>query len=144
MTLRKKLELQVNRPTEIELLYDECVSGQNQYGAYYLYAVKSEGHEYSFFPPESLHKSLEQYKRGDRVRITRLSAFRGDKLVSTYDTQPAGSAQSEEESKAEARDNLSDIMLQCYKDAININFEINGLGDIDKIAVTLYISRSKR
>ncbi|GJQ61579.1 MAG: hypothetical protein SCALA702_06320 [Melioribacteraceae bacterium] len=144
MTQRKKLELQVNRPTEIELLYDECVSGQNQYGAYFLYAVKCNGQEYSFFPPESLHKELDQYRRGDRVLITRLSAFRGDKLVSTYDTQAVGTAQSNDKPKAEARDDLSGVMLQCYKDAININSQINGLGDIDKIAVTLYISRSKR
>jgi len=43
MTQRTKLELPINRPVEIELLYDEPVTGKSQYGQYYMYAVNSQG-----------------------------------------------------------------------------------------------------
>ena len=49
----------------------------------------------------------------------------------------------EVENNPAAGDNYYDIMLQCYRDAQNIHQELNGFGDAEKIAVTLFIARSK-
>ena len=114
MTIRQKLELSVNTPTQIELLYDECVSGENQYGAYYLYAVKCNGAEYSFFPSEALHRELQKYRRGDKIKITRLSAFRGSKLVSTYEVKPVEASDAIKEPETGGRDKFYNIMLNSY------------------------------
>ena len=53
---RKKLELQLNQPVQIELMFDTPVIGQSQYGEYYLYAVKNGdgATEYSFFAPDEV------------------------------------------------------------------------------------------
>jgi hypothetical protein len=40
MTTRPKLNIPLNNMIIIELLFDEPVTGKNQYGNYYLYAVK--------------------------------------------------------------------------------------------------------
>jgi len=34
MTRRTKLELEINKPTSIELLFDEPITGESQYGPY--------------------------------------------------------------------------------------------------------------
>ncbi|MDZ7763776.1 MAG: hypothetical protein U5K00_05040 [Melioribacteraceae bacterium] len=60
MVQRQKLELQVNKPVEVELVYDDPVTGENQYGEYFLYAVKtSDGSEYAFLPPREVHEALK-------------------------------------------------------------------------------------
>lgn len=41
------------------------------------------------------------------------------------------------------KDNLYKILLQSYKDAIELQKELNGMIDIEKAAITLFIARSK-
>ena len=38
---RKKLELELNNPTHLKLLFDDPIVGESQYGKYYLYAVRN-------------------------------------------------------------------------------------------------------
>ncbi len=156
MTQRAKLELPVNQPVTIELLYDEPITGTSRYGAYYMYAVSSEGKEFSFFPPEEVHEQLKDMRRGAKAVITRIASQNGKKIITTYEVQKDGdntiksgaensyrSETSNSNSSTIRKDNLYEIMLQCYKDALELQKELNGLADPEKIAVTLFIARSK-
>lgn len=49
MTQRTNLELTINQPTDITLLYDEAIHGQAKYGTAHPIAVSVDGQEYSFF-----------------------------------------------------------------------------------------------
>lgn len=142
MTQRNKLELAVNQPTEIELLYDEPVTGRSQYGNYFMYAVNSNGQEYTFFAPEEVHSQLKGLSKGDKAVITKLASQRGNKIVTTYDVRTE-SKEEEPDSPDESGDNFYEIMLQSYRDAIKITSELNGMADPSRIAITLFIARSK-
>jgi hypothetical protein len=157
MTERRKLELQLNKPTEVELLYDEPVIGSSQYGEYFLYAVKSEGNEYAFFAPVEVHQELQSLRRFDKAIITKLAAQRGTKLITKYVVESNVEVNKEIKSTPEEMgqggdiegipnqtDQLYSIMLNCYKDALNIQTDLNGMVDIEKIAITLFIARSKK
>lgn len=151
MTQRAKLELELNKPTEIEFLYDECVSGSNQYGDYFLYAVKSDGKEWSFFPNEQVHSQLKILRRGDKAVITKLASQRGNKIVTTFDVQvnnkvSVSAVESEyanDVNEDKYTDRYYEVILQSYRDALKIQGELNGLVDVNKIAITLFIARSK-
>jgi len=152
MTQRAKLELEHNKPTEIELLYDDCISGSGQNGEYFLYAVKSQGKEWAYFPSEPVHSQIRNLRRGDKAVITKLSSKRGNKTVTTFDVQTELPSPKQRAAAGEIEDdtfdrNLSDrfyeIILQSYQDALKIQGELNGLVDVNKIAITLFIARSR-
>ncbi len=150
MTERRKLELQLNVPTEIELLYDEPVVGKSQYGDYYLYAVKSLETEFAFFAPEEIHTELQNLKRGDKAIVTKSAEQRGNKLVTKYifelpnedELNNPVEPKPVRTSKEPQTDKLYDIMLNCYKDAARLQNEFS-MVDIEKVAITLFIARSK-
>lgn len=157
MTERRKLELQLNQPTEIELIYDDPVVGKSQYGDYFLYAVKTKESEFAFFAPEEIHQELQAYKKGDKVVVTKLAAQRGTKLITKYVVESNGELIKEinptpqENAQHDATeeipkqtDHLYSIMLDCYKDAFQIQTDLNGMVDIEKIAITLFIARSNK
>jgi hypothetical protein len=117
-----------------------------------MYAVVSEGAEYSFFAPDEVNSELKSLRKGDKAIITKLAAQRGNKLLTTYEVKVVSAdmkvptIQSEESDVANEQpehDRYFDIMLQCYKEALDISRELNGMADPEKIAVTLFIARSK-
>ncbi len=151
MPERRKLELQLNIATEIELLYDEPVVGKSQYGDYYLYAVKSLDTEFAFFAPEEIHSELQNLKRGDKAIVTKSAQQRGHKLITKYIFELPNKEeladishrqQNPLEQKPQARDRMYEIMLDCYKDAAKLQNEFS-MVDIEKVAITLFIARSK-
>jgi len=152
MTQRKKLDLPINQPITITLLYDEPVSGQSKYGSYNLFAVAVGDEEYSFFPTEEVYEQIKHLKKGDSFTVTKLAAQRGSKLVTTYDVRLSSSkanvpeviTTTEQPDEPEQHDRYFDIMLDSYRDALEISKELNGLADPEKIAVTLFIARSKQ
>lgn len=164
MTQRTKLELAINQQTEITLLFDEPITGRSQYGEYFMYAVAIGEAEHSFFAPAEVHSELKSLRKGDSAIITKLAAQRGSKLVTTYDVQVIGKevkqpaanavAQNQEEEisardillsdDAPLHDSFFDIMLRSYRDGLEISKELNGMADPEKIAVTLFIARSKQ
>jgi hypothetical protein len=145
MTQRTKLELEINKPTELELLYDEPVTGKSQYGDYFLYAVKVNGSEYSYFPNEEIHEKLKTLRRGDKAVVTKLASQRGNKLVTVYNVDVGESSASDSlpQQTKDSDDRYYSIMLQSYRDALKINNELNGMVDPSKIAVTLFIARTR-
>lgn len=159
MTQRPKLEVPVNSSVEIELLYDEAIVGRNEYGAYFLYAVKSKGQEYSLFAHPEVHEALSKLSKGDRAVITKLVSQRGSRYFVKWDVQPIKESieasisedddlsdeQPDEQSSGEPslKDQLYMILRSSYQDALDLQKELNGMIDIEKAAITLFIARSK-
>ena len=83
MAERKKLELQLNQPCSIELLYDKPSIGSSQYGEYYLYAVRNgDGTtEYSLFAAPEVHDVLKDLKKGAKATITKFAEQKGNKIL---------------------------------------------------------------
>ena len=167
MTQRNKLILPINESTTIQLLYNDCIEGSNQFGNYYMYAVEVDGEEYSFFPPAEVHDQLKLLHKGDRATIIKLAVQRGTKVATAYEVrpvktvplQPANALIESKNNKTiedaevdkviddalfeESTDDYYSVMLTCYNDAIRLQKELNGMIDIEKAAITLFISRTK-
>lgn len=167
MTQRTKLELKLNQPVEIELLYDEPVTGVNSWGPYSMYAVRSEMSEYSFFAAEPVHAELKNLKKGDKAIITKMAVQRGNKVVTNYQVTTPEKVKASVKANGVTRqndvyedrgykpepqspkeplksaDNFFEIMLKCYSDALEIQNELGNMIDVSRIAITLFIARSK-
>lgn len=146
---RKKLELELNKPTTLELLFDGPMIGQSKYGDYFLYAVKNgTGEEYSFFAPEEVHEELSKLKKGEKVQITKTAEQNGKKIVTKYDVKvlsngKAADDKSNSTQPTNGKDNYYNVMLNSCRDAIKIQNELGGLFDAKSLAVTLFIARTK-
>ena len=157
MPQRKKLERELNRPTEIKLLYDEPIVGESQYGNYYLYAVESEGAEYSFFAPKEVHEKIVNLRKGDTAIITKSAKQQGSRFVASYDvilpeySNRSNKVQTIDEiiddvlpsAEEDDNDSLYEIMLKSLRDAVDIANELGGIVDVNRIGITLFIARSK-
>ncbi|MDR3665580.1 MAG: hypothetical protein P4L35_01940 [Ignavibacteriaceae bacterium] len=143
--------MKLNVPMGLELLFEEPVVGQSTYGDYYLYAVKQgNNEEYNFFAPEELHEQMKGLHKGNKVEITKLAEQKGSKIITKYDLKLIANGNgngskkvSDTEPNTIARDNYFDIMLASYLDALRIQENLNGMVDVNKIAVCLFIARSK-
>ena len=150
MTQRQKLDLPLNEETTITLLYSEPVSGRSKYGNYNMYAVAVGDEEYSFFPTEEVFEQIRNLKKGDSFSLTKIASRQGNKLITSYDVRLHGKemkqsvTHTEENIPAAAHDTFFSLMLQSYRDALEISGELNGMADPEKIAVTLFIARSKQ
>ena len=143
---RPKLELEINKPTHIKLLFDEPIVGESQYGKYFLYAVSNgNGNEYSLFAHDSVHDVLKACKKGDEAIITKLAAQRGKKLVTTFSTEIVSSAVESgmpNTDKPQTNPYLEN-MLQSFEDAIKVQEKFNGMANVNQLAVTMFIQRTK-
>ena len=138
---KPKLELGLNKPVKIELLQDQPLIGTSRYGEYYLYNVRNgTGEELSFFPDKEVHEKLKELHRGDKIEICKRAEQKGTKIITSYDVKvlkndsPPGNA---------SKDNYFETMLTSYQDALNIQEKLNGMVDVNRIAITLFIARSK-
>ncbi len=134
------------------MLYDEPVVGQSRYGEYYLYVVKNgTGEEYSFFAPDEVHNEIKQLKKGAKFTIVKLAEQRGTKIITKHvvtihqseikpqEAVPSGNIGNNPNN----RDLYYDAMLSSYEDAMKIQEKLNGMVDVNRIAITLFIARSK-
>ena len=150
---RKKLELEINKPTHIKLLYDSPIVGESQYGEYYLYAVSNgNGNEYSLFAHDTVHAVLKEHGKGTEAIVTKIAAQRGKKLVTTFDVKvvEAGKEAKEVDMNGEKVNTDTtqtnphlDNMLQSFSDAIKIQEKFNGMANVNQLAITMFIQRSK-
>ena len=53
----------------VELLYKAPKTGTNDYGNWFLYGVRKDGVETSFFATDALHKKLSVYSQGAKLSI---------------------------------------------------------------------------
>ena len=160
-TQRAKLDLALNQPRTLVLLFDNPLTGSNRFGDYFLYAFADPdtGEELSFFAPsEEVHDMLQHYNAGDRIEITKTARQSGKNVITQYIVVPAnggplksslhdtpvngnGKAASATVSQAPT-DKLYNLMLQSYKDALAIQQEVVSL-NLDKCALSLFIGRSR-
>lgn len=150
---RKKLELELNKPTHIEMLFDQPKIGESQYGMYYLYAVRNGdgATEYSFFAPEEVHLKLSSLNKGDKAVITKQAVQKGSKVVTGYDVEVAQAqhqttAPEASSSKSETPNNQNpylQAMVASFEDALVIQEKFNGMANVNQIAITLFIQRTK-
>ncbi len=148
---RKKLELELNKPTHIEMLFDNPKIGESQYGAYYLYAVRNgDGNEYSFFAPEEVHEKLSGLSKGDTAVITKSAVQKGNKVLTSYDvaskqTPSSVDKQLSDNTKPEEEisSNYFKAMVASFEEAIKIQEKFNGMANVNQIAITLFIQRTK-
>ena len=144
----------------LELLYDKAIIGQSQYGEYYLYSVKNGSDiEYNLFATPEVHEKLKTLKKGQRFNIVKLAEQRGKKIVTSYSVTlpeqpkqqnpPAGGnsetpLQSKQPTNSNGvKDGYYEVMLESYKDSQKIQEQLNGMVDVNRIAITLFIARSK-
>jgi hypothetical protein len=141
---RKKLELDLNMPTILEIIFEAKI-GQNGYGEYYLYVVKNEANtEFSFFAPKEVHEQIKDLKKGDKFQITKLAKQNGKKLQIDYDVKILSNKTAPDKpSQNGSKDSYFEIMVQSYEDSIKIQEKLNGMVDVNRIAITLFIARSK-
>lgn len=159
-TDRPRLDLELNTPVTLELLFDNPLQGENRYGPYFLYALRDAdtGEEYSYFAPDDVHHQLKDLRRGDVFTLTKLAAQKGRKITTEYKvvvvSHPAddlafpvpasnGNGVVVAPVAKSVGDILFEAMLASYEDAIRIHERRNGLVDVNRIAITLFIARSK-
>lgn len=140
MAQKKKLELQPNEPQTLTIIADPVV-GKNDYGPYYLFLVNDGTEDLSFFAPtEQIYLQLKSIGKGKKFEITKTAKKNGKSIQVEYVVQ----AQDEQPKQpTPQKDNYFDIMLNSYQDALKIQEKLNGLVDVSRIAVTLFIARSK-
>lgn len=130
----------IKKPLTLELLFDEPAIGQNQYGTYYLYAIKNgNGSEYSFFAPDEVHEQFKNLRKGDRVTINKTAEQKGTKVITKYDITPTV----KEPEITSNNESYYNAMLVSYEDALKIQQKLNGLCDVNRIAITLFIARNR-
>ena len=68
----KTLQLkQFNHDYPVVLTYDQCKSGESQYGPWYFYGVEHDGELQGIFAEDALHEQLQQYGKGAKLFIRR-------------------------------------------------------------------------
>lgn len=156
---RTKLELELNEPRELMLLYDNPKTGTSSYGEWQLFALAdpSTGIEYSFFSPsDTVTQQLIQFNAGDKVRIVKTAKQIGKTVVTDYSVTSAnggplksklngnGHGQAAAaQTEVSASDAFFRILEFCYADAIRLQERFNGMVDVNRLAITMFISRSK-
>lgn len=142
---RKKLDLQINSPINLQLLFSNPLIGSNKYGEFFCYAVSDEnGVEYSLFVPDRVHQILKQKTKGDKFQITKTAKQNGKKLITDLEIKFLDNGIKEEkkpEPKSE-ENGYYEAMLKSYEDAAKIQSKFSAV-NLNQCAVTLFIARTK-
>lgn len=141
---RPKLDLEVNTPTKITLLFDKPIEGESRYGKYSLFVVKNgDGKEYSFFAPnDNVLEELKKYNQGDELILTKLASKRNNRVVTTYDIKPVEKVEKEEIVSA-SQSIYYRMMEMSFEEAIKLQNTFNGMANVNQIAITLFIQRTR-
>ena len=141
---RKKLELQINSPKNLQLLFDEPLVGESKFGEYYMYAVKNGEQEYSFFAPLSVHEQLKDKPKGTIFQMTKTATQRGKKLVTDHTVEFLNNVIKEEKQNEpkSGENGYYEAMLKSYAEATKIQNKFSAV-NLNQCAVTLFIARTK-
>lgn len=146
---RPKLELEINKATKVELVYDQPKTGKSSVGEWYLYCLRNgDGHtEYSYFAPPEVHQKLKNMRAGDEAVITLLAAQRGSKVVKSYEVKKVEKSaidNSPQQMPACSEDEfLYTAMEKSLEQSIALAKKFNSV-PIEKLAITLFIARTKQ
>jgi hypothetical protein len=139
---RKKLELKPNEKIILELLFDSPISGESQYGKYYMYGVKNGEQEYSFFAPLSVHEQLKEKRRGTQFQITKTAIQKGKKLVTDFEIKFSTTDKQVAPETDKSDSELFSAMLKSYDEATKIQSKYSAVS-LNQCAFTLFIARTK-
>jgi len=140
---RKKLELEVNKAINCELLFDDPLVGESKFGEYYMYAVKNGEDEYSYFAPLSVHEQLKDKPKGTRFVLNRTATQRGKKLVQNYEIKFLDNGKEEKRLTKINGNYYFDEMKKSFEEATTLQKIYNGL-NLNSVALSLFISRTKQ
>ena len=152
---RPKVDLKLNEPVRLKLLRDEPYTGENSYGPYYMYSVEEGGEEKVFFATQEVHTKIRGSKllQGDEFILEKTATQRGKRVVTDITFEPIPAERTNGNGNAAETigtngDNLKEIMLVCLRDAVEVTRAVDGVpfqtDDIQKLATTLFIQRSRR
>jgi hypothetical protein len=130
----------------MEMLFDQPIIGQSTYGDYFLYSVRNgDGLEYSYFAPPEVHDQLKDLKKGDIVLITKKVTQKGKKVVTDYEITPVQRVTNQEGSNTELNNDsiYFKAMVESFEEALRIQEKFNGMANVNQIAITLFIQRTK-
>ena len=138
---REKLDLQINSPINLSLLFDDPIVGESKFGEYYMYGVKNGQDEYSFFAPLSVHEQLKDKPKGTKFQLTRTASQRGKKLVTDFEIKFLDNGIKKENDVKDKNDETEffQLMLRCYSDATKLQAQYNST-NINQVAITLFIA----
>lgn len=146
---RPKLELILNKPYRLKLLYDQPLTGDTPYNRdYYLYAVEDiiTSTEYCFFPTEEVHQSLKALQQGDEFVIVKKALEKGSRLVTEYEVTKLDSNSQEASNRGSvaAVDNwgLKALMVGCIREANEVVQQCKDIA-VDKTAIALKLFEHK-
>lgn len=143
---RKKIELEVNKPTRIKLLFNDCIEGSTpKFGKYYLYAIQNGdgASEYSLFAADELHKQLKLFKKDDELLVTKLAANRNGKLVVSYEVKKVENSLANTNNQTSPQEDFYyTAMEQSFDEAVRLQQKFNGL-NISQVAISIFIQRTR-
>jgi hypothetical protein len=149
---KPKVELALNESATLKLMKDKPYSGENSFGAYYLYSVMHEGAKKAFFTSSDLHQRIVEagLKSGDEFRISKTAVQNGKKVTARMDFEVVSKAvppapQAGVVPAEISDDGFKELMKKCVQDAVDIVKEVNTIPwqneDVRSLAVTLFIQR---
>ena len=104
----------------VELMYNEPKTGTNNDGDWYLYGVRKDGVETSFFATDALHKKLSAYSQGAKLSIKK-EEYAPGKSAWTVQPLEGTTASAPTNTTRTIDDRTHDIHKQvCLKLAVNI------------------------
>ena len=139
---RKKLELKPNEKIILELLFDNPIEGESQYGKYFMYGVKNGKEEYSFFAPLKVHEALKDKPRGTKFQITKTAVQKNKKLVTDFEIKFSNNNQKIAPETGKSDSELFSAMLKSYDEATKIQNKYSAVS-LNQCAVTLFIARTR-
>ena len=139
---RKKLELKPNEKIILELLFDNPIEGESQYGKYFMYGVKNGEEEYSFFAPLKVHEALKDKPRGTKFQITKTAVQKNKKLVTDFEIKFSNNDKQVTPETGKSDSELFSAMLKSYDEATKIQNKYSAVS-LNQCAVTLFIARTR-
>ena len=139
---RKKLELQINSPINLQLLFDDPLVGENSFGKYYCYALGNGENEYSFFAPLSVHEQLKDKRKGEKFTITKTATQKGKKLVTDFEIKFSNNDKQVTPETDKSDSDLFSAMQKSYAEATQLQAKYSAV-NLNQAAITLFIARTK-
>jgi hypothetical protein len=150
---RPKVDLKLNEPVRLKLLRDTPYEGENSYGPYYLYTVEESGEEKAYFATQDVHLKIRESKlvQGDEFILEKTATQKGKRVITeiAFEAMPVERTNGNGNGSFHANgDDLKKIMLDCLRDAVDVTRAVDGVPfqteDIQKLATTLFITRSRK
>ena len=141
---KPKLELPVNTPVKIKLLQDKAILGQSSFGPWCLFNVESNGTEFSFFVPEPIQQIIDSNNlgRNDELQITKTITNNGKGFDFKVELLTKAPVTPKSDNGSPKTDDYQ-IMRLAMSQAIELQKELGSVIDVNRVGISLYISRSK-